>query len=337
MLSSQFLINQKQCCGNGCRMCPYEPQHIQGNQQLQKRWNQSKKKSYTTHMNKINIPMIGLGTWLIPNDEAESITKDAIKLGYKHIDTAQVYQNEEGIGNALKSLSISRSEIYITTKMWPGMFNQEEPFQTFDGAIKACEQSLKFLQVDEIDLYLIHNPFAKENRLELWEAMIELKKQGKVKHIGVSNYNVHHMKEIEESGIEMPTANQIEINNIGINHPLYKNKDRKFNSPAFNFDEVVTLPSSGVCLASNKINKVQSLYFEINKSKVWGLQYHPEITYEKMISLIEFRKKRLIENRKAFKNEDDLKKHISIIKKEILISNKNKRMVELKNWLNLLN
>ena len=100
---------------------------------------------------------------------------------------------------------------------------------------------------------------------------------------------------------------------------------------------MVTLPSSGVCLASNKINKVQSLYFEINKSKVWGLQYHPEITYEKMISLIEFRKKRLIENRKAFKNEDDLKKHISIIKKEILISNKNKRMVELKNWLNLLN
>jgi 2,5-diketo-D-gluconate reductase A len=95
--------------------------------------------------------------------------------------------------------------------MWPGMFNQEEPFQTFDGAIKACEQSLKFLQVDEIDLYLIHNPFAKENRLELWEAMIELKKQGKVKHIGVSNYNVHHMKEIEVAGIEMPSANQIEI------------------------------------------------------------------------------------------------------------------------------
>ena len=102
MLSSQFLIDQKQCCGNGCMMCPYEPQHIKGNHLLQKRWNQSKKKSYTNHMNKINIPMIGLGTWLIPNDEAESITKDAINLGYKHVDTAQVYQNEEGIGNALK-------------------------------------------------------------------------------------------------------------------------------------------------------------------------------------------------------------------------------------------
>ncbi len=162
-------------------------------------------------MNKINIPMIGLGTWLIPNDEAESITKDAISLGYKHIDTAEVYRNEEGIGNALKSSAISRDEIYITTKMWPGMSQQEEPYQNFDGAIKACEQSLKLLQLNEIDLYLIHNPFAKENRLELWEAMVELKKQGKVKHIGVSNYNVHHIKEIEDAEIEMPTANQIEI------------------------------------------------------------------------------------------------------------------------------
>ena len=106
MLSSAFLISQHECCGNGCRMCPYEPKHIKGNQQLQKRWNQSKKKSYTTYMNKINIPMIGLGTWLIPNDEAESITKDAVNLGYKHIDTAQAYQNEEGIGNALKSLAV---------------------------------------------------------------------------------------------------------------------------------------------------------------------------------------------------------------------------------------
>ena len=132
-------------------------------------------------------------------------------------------------------------------------------------------------------------------------------------------------------------AKEIEINEYGLKHPLYKDKEKKFNSPAFNYDEVVKIPENGICLASNKINKVQSLYFQINKTRVWGLQYHPEITYEKMISLIEFRKKRLIENRKAFKNEDDLKKHISIIKKEILISNKNKRMVELKNWLNLLN
>ena len=79
-------------------------------------------------------------------------------------------------------------------------------------------------------------------------------------------------------------ANEIQVNEKGINHPLYKNKDKKFNSPAFNFDEVVRLPDKAVCLASNRINKIQSLYFEINNTKIWGLQYHPEITYEKMIS-----------------------------------------------------
>ena len=86
-------------------------------------------------------------------------------------------------------------------------------------------------------------------------------------------------------------AVDIEINERGLDHPLYKNKKKKFNTPAFNFDEVIKLPEKGICLASNKVNKVQSLYFEINNTKVWGLQYHPEITFEKMISLIEFRKK----------------------------------------------
>ena len=138
-------------------------------------------------------------------------------------------------------------------------------------------------------------------------------------------------------GSHIGIANEIIINKNGLNHPLYKNKENKFNSPAFNFDEVKTLPKNAICLASNKINKVQSLYFKINDTDVWGLQYHPEITYEKMISLIEFRKDRLIENRKVFKNESDVKNHVSFIKNEISISNKEKRMVELKNWLNSLN
>jgi 2,5-diketo-D-gluconate reductase A len=211
MLTSQFLIDEKVCCGRGCRMCPYEPRHIKGNTDLQKRWDMSQKLSYNIAMNKIGIPMIGLGTWLIPNDEVAQVSSDALELGYQHIDTAQVYRNEEGIGKALTASSTPRDKIFITTKMWPGMFGQEEPFQNFKGAISACDQSLKLLQVDEIDLYLIHNPFAKENRLEQWEAMIELKKQGKVKNIGVSNYNVKHIQEIEMAGVEMPVANQIEI------------------------------------------------------------------------------------------------------------------------------
>ena len=138
-------------------------------------------------------------------------------------------------------------------------------------------------------------------------------------------------------GSHIGIANEIIINKDGLNHPLYKNKENKFNSPAFNFDEVKTLPKNAICLASNKINKVQSLYFKVNETNVWGLQYHPEITYEKMISLIEFRKDRLIEDRKVFKNESDVENHVSFIKNEISISNKEKRMVELKNWLNHLN
>ena len=138
-------------------------------------------------------------------------------------------------------------------------------------------------------------------------------------------------------GSHIGIANEIIINDNGLNHPLYKNKDKKFNSPAFNFDEVKKLPNNAICLASNKTNKIQSLYFKINETNIWGLQYHPEITYEKMINLIEFRKDRLIENRKVFKNENEVKNHISSIKNEIQITNKEKRMVELNNWLNQLN
>ena len=142
------------------------------------------------------------------------------------------------------------------------------------------------------------------------------------------------VKKAERSHIGI--ANSIKINEKGLSHPLYKGKDEIFNSPAFNFDEVVKLPYNAICLASNKVNKIQSLFFKINETKVWGLQYHPEINYEKMISLIEFRKKRLIEFRKAFKNEKDVNEHILNIKKEITNSNKEKRMIELKNWLNQL-
>ena len=132
-------------------------------------------------------------------------------------------------------------------------------------------------------------------------------------------------------------AKEIILNKNGLNHSLYKDKDSQFNSPAFNFDEVVKIPKNGICLASNKVNKVQSLYFEINQTKIWGLQYHPEITYEKMISLINFRKKRLIETRKVFKNENDIENHVSFIENEILTSDKEKRMLELKNWLKSIN
>ena len=136
------------------------------------------------------------------------------------------------------------------------------------------------------------------------------------------------------NGAHIGIANQLIINEQGLKHPLYSGKKNNFNTPAFNFDEVVTLPENGVCLASNKINKVQSMYFKINNNNVWGLQYHPEITYQKMIQLIKFRKDRLIETRKVFANHDQVDEHISFIEKEISISDNQQRMIELKNWLN---
>ena len=132
-------------------------------------------------------------------------------------------------------------------------------------------------------------------------------------------------------------ANELIINNQGLKHPLYKGKKNNFNSPAFNFDEVVVLPTNAKCLASNKINRIQSIYFEINNNRVWGLQYHKEITYQKMIQLIKFRKDRLIKHRKVFKNYKDVDSHIAFIEKEILVSDKQQRMVEIKNWLQSLN
>ena len=136
------------------------------------------------------------------------------------------------------------------------------------------------------------------------------------------------------NGAHIGIANQLVINEQGLKHPLYSGKKNNFNTPAFNFDEVATLPENGVCLASNKINKVQSMYFKINNNNIWGLQYHPEITYQKMIQLIKFRKDRLIETRKVFANHDQVDEHISFIEKEISISDNQQRMIELKNWLN---
>ena len=139
-----------------------------------------------------------------------------------------------------------------------------------------------------------------------------------------------------EKGSHRGIAHNIEINEKGLKHALYKDKKKIFNTPAFNFDEVVKLPDNSELLASNSLNKVQGMNFKIGNCVVWGIQYHPEITYSKMISLINFRKDRLI-SKQAFKDDIDINNHIKMIKKEENISDINLRMQELKNWVNYLN
>ena len=139
------------------------------------------------------------------------------------------------------------------------------------------------------------------------------------------------------NGAHIGIAQNISVNENGIKFPLYKNKKNIFNTPAFNFDEVATIPKDSTILASNKVNKVQSLNFKTGISEIWGLQYHPEITYDKMIRLIKFRKDKLINIRKVFTNETDIEEHLNLIEKEKKISEKNLRLQELQNWLNYIN
>ena len=139
------------------------------------------------------------------------------------------------------------------------------------------------------------------------------------------------------NGAHRGIAHNIEINENGLKHPLYKNKNKKFNTPAFNFDEVVKLPEGSTLLSSNPINKVMGINFNVGSTNIWGIQYHPEIKYEKMIELIKFRKDRLINQRKAFKSYDEIDHHISLIKNELSKSEINHRMIELKNWLGSIN
>ena len=138
------------------------------------------------------------------------------------------------------------------------------------------------------------------------------------------------------NGAHRGIAHDIEINENGSKHPIYKNKNKRFNTPAFNFDEVVKLPEGSTLLSSNPINKVMGINFNVGSTNIWGIQYHPEITYTKMIDLIHFRKDRLLE-KKAFVDQTEIDTHVKIIENENKISNKDARMRELKNWLNLLN
>ena len=138
------------------------------------------------------------------------------------------------------------------------------------------------------------------------------------------------------NGSHIGIANDIKLTDQGMNSLIYKEKENKFNTPAFNFDEVVTIPDGAIHLATNKINNIQGLNFKSGVSEIWGLQYHPEITYEKMIDIIKFRKDSLIKKRNRFKNEEEINSHIKFIEEEIKISIKDSRMLELRNWLNLI-
>ena len=161
------------------------------------------------------VPSIGLGTYNMAPEEAEKMTYESIMHGYRHIDTAAVYKNEEAVGVGLKraitELNLNREDIFVTTKLWPGGLIKVDRIRNYEGSIKSFEKSLLKLGLDYIDLYLIHSPHAKNKRIEQWEALIDIKKQEKVKYIGVSNWGINHLEELIQDNLPLPDANQIEL------------------------------------------------------------------------------------------------------------------------------
>lgn len=149
------------------------------------------------------IPQIGLGVYKVPEEDVYDAVTSAIKAGYRHIDTASYYQNETGVGNAIKDSGLKREDIFVTTKVW----NDE---QGYDHTLKAFERSLKKLGMDYVDLYLVHWPI-RGLFPETYKALEHLYKEGRVKAIGVSNFLDHHLIELLETAEIKPMMNQIEL------------------------------------------------------------------------------------------------------------------------------
>jgi 2,5-diketo-D-gluconate reductase A len=161
------------------------------------------------------VPSIGLGTYNMSSEEAEKMTYEAIKYGYRHIDTAAVYKNEDGVAKALKKIfketQLRRDDVFITTKLWPGGLIKLDRVRDYKDTLKSFEKSLMRLKLEYIDLYLIHSPHGKSKRIEQWKSLMNLKETKKVKYIGVSNWGINHINELKENDLPLPDANQIEI------------------------------------------------------------------------------------------------------------------------------
>lgn len=162
--------------------------------------------------NGVEMPMLGFGTFKVPEGNVTvDAVKEALRIGYRHIDTAAYYDNEHGVGEGIKQSGIPRKEIFLTTKLW----NSEHGYES---TLKAFDVSLKKLGTEYLDLYLIHWP--KPLNKETWRAMEKLYKEGLIKAIGVSNFHVHHLKDLMSSCEIKPMVNQIEFHPYLVQAPL---------------------------------------------------------------------------------------------------------------------
>ncbi|WP_314453821.1 aldo/keto reductase [uncultured Actinomyces sp.] len=153
------------------------------------------------------IPQLGLGTYKIPDDEAERVVSDALEVGYRHIDTAQMYGNEAGVGRAIAAAGLPRQDLFITSKL-------NNPHHRREDALRSFDATMETLGLEVLDLFLVHWPLADSAGIDLvdtWRTMIEILHSGRVRAIGVSNYQPEHLRRIVEATGVVPAVNQIEL------------------------------------------------------------------------------------------------------------------------------
>ena len=161
------------------------------------------------------IPQLGFGVFQIPPGETAAAVKTALDIGYRHIDTAEMYQNEKGVGQGIRDSGIDRSEVYVTSKLNNG-------FHKPDDARRAFDQTIEALGFDYVDLFLIHWPLPTlydGDFVSTWQTLEEFKKDGRARSIGVSNFQVHHLEELARETDTTPAVNQIEV------HPYFTNDE----------------------------------------------------------------------------------------------------------------
>ena len=241
--------------------------------------------------NGVKIPCVGFGTWQAENgDIAYNAVTAALKAGYRHIDTAAIYRNEESVGQAIKDSGIKREDIFVTTKLW-------NKCRSYELCYSAFERSINKLGLDYVDLYLIHWPASpaeyddfNEINLDAWKAMSEIYKSGKIKAIGVSNFLPHHLEALMACDIK-PMVNQIEF------HPGYMQRETvEYCKKCGIIVEAWSPLGSGRVLSDDRLKKIAEKY---GKSVAdicirWCLQ-HGVLPLPKSVT-----ESRIIENTKVF-------------------------------------
>jgi 2,5-diketo-D-gluconate reductase A len=162
-----------------------------------------------------SLPQLGLGVWQVPPETTARVVSDGIEIGYRSIDTAEGYNNEEGVGQAIAEADVPRDELFITSKLRNGG-------HAYDDAMRSFDETMRKLRLEQLDLFLIHWPLPSQGKyVEAWKALVQLQQDGRIRSIGVSNFNQDHLERIIGETGATPVVNQIEL------HPSFQQRDKR--------------------------------------------------------------------------------------------------------------